>query len=73
MWLAIMTRLGMTDMSVTIELTTAFLNGARNEDFRCTARILKMGKLLVYGVAECANAAGKLLTHHTITYARPRA
>lgn len=73
MWLATMTRLGITDISVTIEMTTAFLNGARNEDFHCTARILKMGKQLVYGVAECANAEGKLLTHHTITYARPRA
>ena len=47
MWLAIMTRLGITDMSVTIEMTAAFLNGARNEDFHCTARILKMGKQLV--------------------------
>ena len=58
MWLAIMTKLGITDMSVTVEMTTAFLNGARNEDFRCTARILKMGKRLVYGVADCANTAG---------------
>jgi hypothetical protein len=25
----------------------------------------------VYGVAECTNREGKLLTHHTITYIRP--
>ena len=71
MWLAIMTRLGRSDMSVTAELTTAFLSGARREPFRCTARLLKLGKRLIYGVAECVTAEGKLLTHHTITYIRP--
>jgi len=71
MWLAIMTKLGKTDISVTAEMKTAFLNGAKQEDFRCTAKILKMGKRLIYGVAECVNSTGKLLTHHTITYVRP--
>jgi uncharacterized protein (TIGR00369 family) len=71
MWLAIMTKLGTADKSVTVEMTTAFLNGARQEDFQCTATILKLGKRLVYGVAECVNYTGKRLTHHTMTYARP--
>ena len=71
MWLAIMTRLGKDDRSVTAEMKTSFLNAARHEDFRCTAKILKLGKRLVYGVAECVNAQGKLLTHHTMTYIRP--
>jgi uncharacterized protein (TIGR00369 family) len=71
MWLAIMTRLGKVDTSVTVELTTAFLHAARQEDFRCTAKILRLGKRLIYGVAECANLTGTLLTHHTLTYARP--
>ncbi len=71
MWLAIMTKLGTADQSVTVELTTAFLRGARQEDFRCTANILRLGKRLVYGVAECSSHTGQLLTHHTITYARP--
>jgi uncharacterized protein (TIGR00369 family) len=71
MWLAIMTKLGTTDQSVTVEMTTAFLNGARQEDFQCTATILKLGKRLMYGVAECVNYTGKRLTHHTLTYARP--
>jgi uncharacterized protein (TIGR00369 family) len=71
MWLAIMTKLGTADQSVTVEMTTAFLNGAQHEDFQCTATILKLGKRLVYGVAECVNSTGKRLTHHTITYARP--
>ena len=71
MWLAIMTRLGTADRSVTAEMKTNFLNGARQEDFLCTAKILKLGRRLIYGVAECVNAEGKLLAHHTITYIRP--
>lgn len=71
MWLAIMTRFGKADMSVTAEMTTAFLSAARQEDFRCTASVLKWGRRLIYGVAECVNGGGKLLTHHTITYSRP--
>jgi len=70
MWLAIMTRLGASDGSVTAEMKTNFLSGAREEDFLCRARVLKFGRRLIYGVAECANREGKLLTHHTITYIR---
>lgn len=71
MWLAIMTRFGKADMSVTAEITTAFLSAAKQENFHCTARVLKWGRRLIYGVAECVNGGGKLLTHHTITYSRP--
>lgn len=70
MWLAIMTLLGKGSLTVTTELKTAFLNSAKQEDVKCTAKILKLGKSLIYGVAECNNMAGKLLTHHTITYIR---
>lgn len=71
MWLAIMTRLGKDDPSVTIDMKTAFLSWASQEEFRCTARLLRMGKRLIYGTAECTDRRGKLLTHHTITYIRP--
>ncbi|MGA6994320.1 MAG: PaaI family thioesterase [Candidatus Deferrimicrobiaceae bacterium] len=71
MWLAIMTRLGKDDPSVTIDMKTAFLSWASQEEFRCTARLLRMGKRLIYGIAECVDKRGKLLTHHTITYIRP--
>jgi len=70
MWLAIMTRLGASDASVTAEMKTNFLSGAREEDFVCRARVLKFGRRLIYGVAECSNREGKLFTHHTITYIR---
>jgi acyl-coenzyme A thioesterase PaaI-like protein len=70
MWLAIMTRLGATDGSVTAGMTSAFLGAARREPFRCTARIVKLGRRLVYGVAESMGAGGRLLAHHSLTYAR---
>jgi len=70
MWLAIMTLLGRDAMTVTTELKTTFLNSARQEDVKCTAKILKAGKSLLYGVAECSDMEDRLLTHHTITYIR---
>lgn len=70
MWLAIKTTLGMQDSSVTAEMKTNFLRGARQEGFRCTAEVLKLGRRLIYGVAGCADSKGRLLTHHTVTYIR---
>ncbi len=71
MWLAIVTRLGIEDRSVTAKMTTAFLNAGRQEDFYCTAKVLKLGTRLIYGTAECVTSGRKLLTHHTLTYIRP--
>jgi acyl-coenzyme A thioesterase PaaI-like protein len=58
----------MDDASVTSEMKTNFLGGARGEAFHCTARVLKFGRRLIYGVAECVDGNGRLLTHSTITY-----
>jgi acyl-coenzyme A thioesterase PaaI-like protein len=71
MWLAIMTRAGTADRSVTSEMHTAFLSAAGGEGFRCSARVLRMGRRLVYGVAECVSARGRLLAHSTLSYVRP--
>ncbi len=71
MWFAIMTKLGRTDMAVTTELNTAFLSGAKKEDVYCRAEIVKLGKRLVFGTAECTNKEGKKLAYHTVTYIRP--
>ena len=71
MWLAIMTKLGdAATLAVTVEMKTNFLSGAKREGFICTAKILKLGARLIYGVAECVSDSGKLLTHHTVTYIR---
>jgi uncharacterized protein (TIGR00369 family) len=68
-WLAIKTRLGLDDASVTSSLTTAFLGSARREALSCRARVLKLGGRLIYGSAECS-AGDRMVTHHTLTYAR---
>ena len=70
MWLAVLSRLGAGDASVTAEITTAFLAPAREEDFTCTARVLKWGRRLIYGVADCVAGDGRALAHHTLWYAR---
>ncbi|HTQ77897.1 MAG TPA: PaaI family thioesterase [Burkholderiales bacterium] len=70
MWLAIKRHIGMEQDAVTSELNTAFLNAARRQTVYCTARILKLGKRIIYGSAECHDGKGRLFTHHTVTYAR---
>ena len=70
MWLAIKRHIGIGHDAVTSELNTAFLNAARREPVYCTARVLKLGKRIIYGSAECHDRRGKLFTHHTITYVR---
>jgi len=70
MWLAIKTRLGLADASVTAEMKTNFLGAARRESFRCTAQVLKLGGRLIYGTAECIAADQRLLAHSTVTYIR---
>jgi uncharacterized protein (TIGR00369 family) len=73
MWLAIKTQLGLHDASVTAEMKTNFLGSAKGTGFRCNAKVLKLGRRLIYGVAECVDSNGKLLAHHTLTYIRPGA
>ena len=70
MWLATKTCLGVSDASVTSDMTTRFLAAARKRGFVCTARILKIGGRVIYGVVECTDDDKRLLTHHTVTYMR---
>ncbi len=72
-WFAIITKIGRPEgtYTVTADLQTSFMSVARQEDFRCKAKVLKIGKRLVYAIAECVTPDGKLLTHHTATYIRP--
>jgi len=66
-WLAVKTRLGLDQEYVTSSMTTAFLGSARKHGFTCRARIIKSGRRLIYGEAECRDG-DKILTHHTLTY-----
>lgn len=68
MWLAIKARIGLDKDALTSELNTAFLNAAKAEHVYCTARILKFGRRSIYGTAECHSKAGRIFSHHTITY-----
>jgi acyl-coenzyme A thioesterase PaaI-like protein len=68
MWLAIMTQRGADEHWVTSDMKTAFLRSGRQEDFLCTARLLKLGRRTAYGTAECTGAASGLLAHHVLTY-----
>ena len=70
MWLAIKTRRGIDDPSVTLDMHTAFVRSAR-ETVLCRARILRLGSRISHGTADCVTEAGEVLSHHTITYARP--
>ena len=68
-WLALKTRLGLDDGSLTSSMTTAFLGSAKREPLRCRAEVLKVGRRLAYGSAACI-AGGRTVTHHTLTYVR---
>lgn len=70
MWLAIKTALGLRDRSVTAGMMTTFLHPVRRRSFSCRARVLRLGRRLVYGVAESFAENGALVAHHTLTYAR---
>lgn len=70
MWLAVKTKLGKDAHTLTADLNSTFLSPAKKEDVLCTAKVLKLGRTLVYGVAECTSEAGKLVSHHTVTYIR---
>ena len=70
MWLAIKARIGVDNDALTSELNTAFLAPAKGEHVYCTAKILKMGRRRIYGVAECHGKEGNLFSHHTLTYVR---
>jgi len=70
MWLAIMTHRGTEEHWVTSDMKTAFLRSGREEDFLCTARILRLGKRAAYGTAESVGVSSGLIAHHVLTYAK---
>ena len=70
MWLAIMTLRGTEEQWVTSDLKTAFVRSGRRENLLCTAKVLKLGRRMAYGTAECRNGDSELIAHHVVTYAR---
>jgi acyl-coenzyme A thioesterase PaaI-like protein len=69
-WLAIMTLRGTEETWVTSDMKTAFLRSGRQEDFVCTARILKIGNRSAYGTVDTIGSSSGLLAHHVLTYVK---
>ena len=71
MVLAVMTRLGGFKPMTTVQLQTSFLKPVPGTDTeaRVLARVLRMGRSLVFGEILLHNARGDLAAHATTTYA----
>jgi uncharacterized protein (TIGR00369 family) len=69
-WLAIKTRLGFADMSVTADMSSSFLAPLAGGSLSADAQITKIGRRLINATAQCHDESGKLLAQHLVTYAR---
>ena len=71
MVLAIMTRLGGFKPMTTVQLQTSFIRPISGSSgaARVIARVLRMGKSLVFGEIQVVNADDELAAHATTTYA----
>lgn len=71
MVLAVMTRLGAFKPMTTVQLQTSFLRPVAGDSgsVQVVARVLKMGKNLVFGEVEVLDARGQLAAHATTTCA----
>jgi uncharacterized protein (TIGR00369 family) len=71
MVLAIMTRVGGFKPMTTVQLQTSFLRSIPGDAgiANVTARVLRMGRNLVFGEIEITTTDGQLAAHATTTYA----
>jgi uncharacterized protein (TIGR00369 family) len=71
MVLAVMTRLGGFKPMTTVQLQTSFLRPVSGSSgaVRVIARVLRMGKSLVFGEVQIVTAEHELAAHATTTYA----
>jgi uncharacterized protein (TIGR00369 family) len=71
MVLAVMTRLGGFKPMTTVQLQTSFLRPVPGQSgtARVVARVLRMGRSLVFGEVQVINADDELAAHATTTYA----
>jgi uncharacterized protein (TIGR00369 family) len=71
MVLAVMTRLGGFKPMTTVQLQTSFLRqvAGTSGSARVVARVLRMGRSLVFGEVQILNADDELAAHATTTYA----
>jgi uncharacterized protein (TIGR00369 family) len=71
MVLAVASQLGEFRPMTTVQLQTSFLRpiAGHGGEARVVARVLRMGKSLVFGEIEVQDAEGRLAAHSTTTYA----
>ena len=71
MVLAVMTRVGAFKPMTTVQLQTSFLRPIAGDSgsARVVARVLRLGRNLVFGEVELHNAKGELAAHTTTTCA----
>jgi uncharacterized protein (TIGR00369 family) len=71
MVVAVMTHLGGFKPMTTVQLQTSFLRPVLGDGSRIkiVARVLRMGKKLVFGEVHLFDAKGQLAAHATTTYA----
>ena len=71
MVLAVMTRIGAFKPMTTVQLQTSFLRPVAGESgsVAVVARVLRLGRRLVFGEVEVLDAGGELAAHATVTCA----
>jgi uncharacterized protein (TIGR00369 family) len=69
-WLAIKTRLGFADMSVTAGMSSSFLAPLAGGVLYAEAHVTKIGRRLINATARCEDDSGRPLAQHIVTYAR---
>ena len=71
MVLAVMTRLGSFKPMTTVQLQTSFLRpvAGTSGSVRLVAKVLRMGRQLVFGEVQAFGSDGQLAAHATTTYA----
>ena len=71
MILAVCTHLGEFKPMTTVQLQTSFLRPVPGDagEVRVVARVLRMGRKLVFGEIHLSDAGGELAAHATTTYA----
>ncbi len=69
MIVAISAALGEFRPMTTVALNTSFMRAVRKGDVIVTARVLRMGRNLVFGEVELYDEDGRMAVHATSTYA----
>ena len=74
MYIAVLTRVGVVELAVTMSLNINFLHRPRPGDLLATARLIKLGKRLAVGeVGLFVDGHENMVAHVTSTYSLPPA